>query len=71
MHKILNVALIAHDKKKDTLVSFCIAYEGILAKYGLSATGTPGKRIMAETNLDIHRDVYKRQGKNFGVKFLI
>ena len=35
MHKILNVALIAHDKKKDTLVSFCIAYEGILAKYGL------------------------------------
>ena len=45
MHKILNVALIAHDKKKDTLVSFCIAYEGILAKYGLYATGTTGKRI--------------------------
>ena len=55
MHKISNVALIAHDKKKDTLVSFCIAYEGILAKYGLYATGTTGKRIMAETNLDIHR----------------
>ena len=25
MHKILNVALIAHDDKKDTLVNFCIA----------------------------------------------
>ena len=24
MHKILNVALIAHDNKKDTLVNFCM-----------------------------------------------
>ena len=49
MHKILNVALIAHDNKKDTLVNFCIAYEAILSKYGLYATGTTGKRIMDET----------------------
>ena len=55
MHKILNVALIAHDNKKDTLVNFCIAYEAILSKYGLYATGTTGKRIMDETHLDIHR----------------
>ena len=52
MHKILNVALIAHDNKKDTLVNFCIAYEAILSKYGLYATGTTGKRIMDETHLD-------------------
>ena len=49
MHKILNVALIAHDDKKDTLVNFCIAYEAILSKYGLYATGTTGKRIMDGT----------------------
>ena len=55
MHKILNAALIAHDNKKDTLVNFCIAYEAILSKYGLYATGTTGKRIMDETHLDIHR----------------
>lgn len=55
MHKILNVALIAHDNKKDTLVNFCIAYEAILSKYGIYATGTTGKRIMDETHLDIHR----------------
>ena len=55
MEKILNVALIAHDKKKDTMVGFCIAYENILSKYGLYATGTTGQRIMDETKLNINR----------------
>ena len=55
MGKSLNIALIAHDKKKDTMVGFCIAYESILAKYGLYATGTTGQRIMDETNLNINR----------------
>lgn len=55
MHKNLNIALIAHDKKKDTMVGFCMAYENILAKYGLYATGTTGKRIMEATNLSITR----------------
>lgn len=55
MHQNLNVALIAHDKKKDTMVGFCIAYENILSKYGLYATGTTGQRIMDATSLDITR----------------
>lgn len=55
MHQNLNVALIAHDKKKDTMVGFCIAYENILSKYGLYATGTTGQRIMDETSLNITR----------------
>ena len=55
MHKNLNIALIAHDKKKDTMVGFCMAYENILSKYGLYATGTTGKRIMEATNLSITR----------------
>lgn len=55
MHQSLNIALIAHDKKKDTMVGFCIAYESILAKYGLYATGTTGQRIMNETKLNIER----------------
>ena len=55
MHKNLNIALIAHDKKKDTMVGFCMAYENILSKYGLYATGTTGKRIMEATNLIITR----------------
>lgn len=51
----MNIALVAHDKMKNTMVGFCIAYESILGKYGLYATGTTGKRIMDETNLNIRR----------------
>ena len=51
----MNIALIAHDKMKDTMVGFCIAYERILQNYGLYATGTTGKRIMDETSLNVNR----------------
>ncbi|MBM7613585.1 methylglyoxal synthase [Alkaliphilus hydrothermalis] len=50
----MNLALIAHDKKKETLVNFAIAYENILKKHNLFATGTTGKRIMEATSLEIH-----------------
>lgn len=51
----LKIALIAHDNKKNTMVGFCIAYESILTKYGLYATGTTGKRIIEATNLNVTR----------------
>lgn len=51
----MNIALIAHDKKKDDIVRFAIAYKSILAEHTLYATGTTGSRIMKETGLDIHR----------------
>ena len=51
----LNVALIAHDRMKDQMVNFCFAYEQILGKYGLYATGTTGGRIEAGTNLKVKR----------------
>ncbi len=51
----MNIALVAHDEMKNTMIGFCIGYESILSKYGLYATGTTGKRIMDETSLDIHR----------------
>ena len=31
----MNIALIAHDKKKELMVDFCIAYCGILGKHDL------------------------------------
>ena len=52
---MMNIALVAHDEMKDTMIGFCIAYENILKKYGLYATGTTGKRIMDETELTIKR----------------
>ncbi len=51
----MNIALIAHDKMKDTMVGFCIGYEAILKKYGLYATGTTGKRIEDATILRLNR----------------
>lgn len=51
----MNIALIAHDKKKDDIVKIAEAYKLILSKHDLFATGTTGKRIMDETGLDIHR----------------
>lgn len=51
----MNIALVAHDQMKNTMVGFCIGYESILKKYGLYATGTTGKRIMDETDLKITR----------------
>ncbi|MER2063270.1 MAG: methylglyoxal synthase [Alkalibacterium sp.] len=51
----MNIALIAHDKKKDDIVKIAEAYKLILSKHKLFATGTTGKRIMDETGLDIHR----------------
>lgn len=51
----MNIALIAHDKKKDDLVRFALAYKQILEPHTLFATGTTGKRIIDETGLNLHR----------------
>ncbi|OIU71256.1 methylglyoxal synthase [Rossellomorea aquimaris] len=51
----MNIALIAHDKKKDDLIRFVLAYKPIIEKHSLFATGTTGKRISEETGLSVHR----------------
>ncbi|VEF48987.1 methylglyoxal synthase [Bacillus freudenreichii] len=51
----MNLALIAHDKKKDNIVQFSMAYRHILKKHRLFATGTTGTRIQEATGLDIQR----------------
>ena len=55
MRENFNIALISHDKKKSDMVSFCIAYESVLSKYGLYSTGTTGLRIVEKTQLNIKR----------------
>ncbi|WP_137288190.1 methylglyoxal synthase [Natronorubrum halophilum] len=49
------VALIAHDEKKPDLIEFARTHESQLRAYELIATGTTGKRLMAETDLEIER----------------
>ena len=51
----MNIALIAHDKKKEDIINLCIAYQHILEKHSLCATGTTGKLITEATGLKIHR----------------
>lgn len=50
----MNIALIAHDKKKDLMVNFCIAYKHVLVKHKLFATGTTGRLINEATGIDVH-----------------
>lgn len=51
----MKIALIAHDKKKDEIISFSKKYKDILAKYELVATGTTGKMISEATGLTVKR----------------
>ncbi|WFD11457.1 methylglyoxal synthase [Tepidibacter hydrothermalis] len=51
----MNIALIAHDRKKETMVNFTIAYKDILEKHNLYATGTTGLRIQEGSGLNINR----------------
>ena len=58
----MNIALIAHDSKKELIVQFCIAYCGILSRHKLLATGTTGKLVSEATGLDIQRFLSGSQG---------
>lgn len=49
----MNIALIAHDAKKELMVQFCIAYCGILSRHTILATGATGKMVSEATGLNI------------------
>lgn len=51
----MNIALIAHDARKEQIVNFALAYRDILASHQLCATGTTGKRIAEATGLTVRR----------------
>ena len=58
----MNIALIAHDVKKELMVQFCIAYCGVLSRHNLCATGTTGKLVSEATGLEIVRYLSGKQG---------
>ncbi len=58
----MNIALIAHDSKKELMTQFCIAYCGILSKHSICATGTTGKLVSEATGLNIERYLSGSQG---------
>lgn len=51
----MNIALIAHDAKKEIMVNFCKANKKLLNKHKLFATGTTGKLVIEATGLEVQR----------------
>lgn len=51
----MNIALIAHDKKKDAMIRFCKKYRDILSHHRLIATGTTGTKVVEATGLKVRR----------------
>ena len=58
----MEIAIIAHDIKKELMTQFCIAYCGILSKHNLCATSITAKYISEATGLDIERLLTGEQG---------
>ena len=58
----MNIALMAHDDKKELMIQFCIAYCGILSRHNLCATGTTGKLVSEATGLRINQFLSGEQG---------
>ena len=50
----MNIALIAHNSKKELMIQFCTAYCNIFKKHTLLATATTGRLISEATGLRIH-----------------
>ena len=46
----MNIAFLAHDKKKELMVQFCTAYKSVLMKHNLFATATTGRLIADNTS---------------------
>ena len=58
----MNIALLAHDKKKELMVQFCTAYKSILVKHNLFATATTGRLVADHTGLPITLLLSHKQG---------
>ena len=51
----MEIAIIAHDLKKELMAQFCIAYCGVLANHHICATASTAQYISEATGLKIDR----------------
>lgn len=58
----MEIAIIAHDLKKELMAQFCIAYCGTLSKHHLCATALTAKYISEATGLEIEKMMSGKQG---------
>lgn len=59
----MNIVLIAHDKKKELMADFCVAYRSILKDHSLFATSGTGSIIIEAANLNVHRLAHRQLGE--------
>ena len=58
----MNIALMAHDRRRELMIQFCIAYCGILASHSICATNTTGRMVSEATGLPITLYMSRNQG---------
>ena len=58
----MNIALMAHDSKKEMMIQLCIAYKRILGDHNLFATAKTGKLVSDATGLDVVKFLSGDQG---------
>lgn len=58
----MNIALLAHDNKKELMVQFCIAYCGILSGNTLCSTASTGHLVADATGLKVSTYMSRKQG---------
>jgi methylglyoxal synthase len=51
----MNIALVAHDRMKDRMVTLATEFSALLRQHTLMATGTTGGRLQAEVGLTVER----------------
>ncbi len=49
----MQIAIMAHEKKKELMTQFCIAYCGVLSRHKLCATGSLGNNVKDATGLEM------------------
>lgn len=58
----MNIAIMAHDKRKELMVQFCTAYKSILFKHNIYATATTGRLVADHTGLPVTLLLSHKQG---------
>lgn len=58
----MNICLMAHDKKKELLIQFCIAYKSVLQHHTLYGTAATGRLISDATGLPVSLFLSRSQG---------
>ena len=51
----MNIALIAHEKRKELMVQFCTAYAGVLSSHNLFSSTALANMLMENTGLSINK----------------